>query len=899
MTEEFDKLNQQDEAVKTAQCAHVYYLEGMQHIIGAIGISPDPEVWLNNIIVAIREQFGVDRAWLLYPCDPVAVSWSVPVESTVPEYPGAFQIDEVVPMDPTSAQILQDALDSDEPMVMESMPRDEVSKRFSICSQMLFVVRPRFDKPWLLGMHQCSHERTWSREERQLFKDIAIRIEDLLSTRQLYLELKNREQETRRLIDSTGEGIFGLDAAGDCTLANTASAALLGYRESSELIGKRVCRFIHHHSPDDLSSRPIECQKCVVFREGKSIVAEDVSFQRADGSLFPVAFRCHPVCQQGVVTGAVLSFADITARKQAELALQKAHDELESRVERRTADLEAANAALREKQSELVEINRRYVMATDAASVGVWEWDLQSGDFYLDSNVKAILGYRDDEIPNDLEVWVNYVHPDDRDGVMAACQAHMDGRTPEYLYEHRMLHKDGSVRWVLVRGKVSRDEQGTILRLTGTDADITVRKLAELALQKAHDELESRVKQGIAELTVSNEQLRQEIIERQQAEETAHTANRAKGEFLANMSHEIRTPMNAVIGFGHLLERTELGVEQQEFLAMLQSSSKTLLGIIDDVLDFSKIEAGKLVVVRKQFQLDEVLKDLTNIVGKIAEEKGLLFLVDVMPEVPRYLLGDSQRLSQVLLNLANNAVKFTEEGEVTVTVELQEQDANHVSLRFTVKDCGIGIDQDQQANLFQAFTQVDTTSTRRFQGTGLGLAISRCLVEMMGGDISVESALGQGSIFFFTLRFGLSEEVISIAPSASLPEKTSHRGFKGAHILLVEDDELNQMVARLLLEAHDIEVTTVSDGRAAVEAVKARPYDLVFMDIQMPELNGYGATAEIRTNEHLQDLPIVALTAHAMVDEREKCISVGMNDYLTKPFSPDSLEQMLVKYLSN
>ncbi len=311
-----------------AQYAHLHYLEKMQRIISAVGKPPNPEEGLTNVISTIREVFGSDRAWLLYPCDPETKSWSVPVESTTQECPEAFQAGQPVPTESTTRQIFRDALNSDEPAVMEQMPEDKAFRRLSIRSQMTIAVQPRFGKPWLLGMHQCSHERTWSAEERHLFKDIAARIEDLLGSQHLHQELKKSEQATRQLIDSTGEGIYGVDADGNCTLANRACADLLGYKDASELIGKQMRQLTHHDCPGARSSTFIACRDCIVFQEGKNIFGADLLFQRADGLHFSAEFRCHPIYEEGVVTGAAASFTDITARRRAERVLQKAYDEL-------------------------------------------------------------------------------------------------------------------------------------------------------------------------------------------------------------------------------------------------------------------------------------------------------------------------------------------------------------------------------------------------------------------------------------------------------------------------------------------------------------------------------------------------------------------------------------------
>ena len=381
------------------------------------------------------------------------------------------------------------------------------------------------------------------------------------------------------------------------------------------------------------------------------------------------------------------------------------------------------------------------------------------------------------------------------------------------------------------------------------------------------------------------------------AKEGADTANRAKSEFLANMSHEIRTPMNAVIGIGHLLRNTKLTDEQQEYLSAIQSSSMNLLGIINDILDFSKIEAGKMEIQSIEFLLNDVLRNISSLIAPLAGEKALELHISI-PETIPVLMADPLRLGQVLTNLIGNAVKFSDRGEIRVSAKILEQESARICLQFAVKDAGIGIELEQQQRLFQPFTQANSSLTRRHGGTGLGLTISRQLVEMMGGQIWLESEPGKGSTFFFTMVFGLvadAHETVSVALES--PAICPLVQLEGAHVLLVEDDRLNQTVAQRLLESWGVLVTLAENGREALEAIKHQSFDLVLMDIQMPELNGYQATAEIRKDAQLKDLPVIAMTAHALAGEREKCRAAGMDDYFTKPFEPKELKLLLLKWI--
>jgi CheY-like chemotaxis protein len=367
-------------------------------------------------------------------------------------------------------------------------------------------------------------------------------------------------------------------------------------------------------------------------------------------------------------------------------------------------------------------------------------------------------------------------------------------------------------------------------------------------------------------------------------------AMRAKSEFLANMSHEIRTPMNGLLGMVSLLLDLGVTADQKEYVENIRSCSETLVRIVNDILDLSKIEAGKLVVEAIPFQLEIVLKEVMAVVAPLANARGLALLANFEPWLPPALTGDPQRLRQVLLNLLSNAVKFTDHGSVSLTVSASERDAASVKLEFTVGDTGIGIPAEVQEAIFEPFTQADSSTTRRYGGTGLGLPICRELVAAMKGRLEVKSEPGQGSRFRFTIAFPIAAGL-----AVQARELNSHipHTCRQLRVLLAEDNPVNRKVAVRLLERMGHRVDVVGDGKQAVAAVEAAEYDVVLMDCQMPEMDGYTATETIRRLGGRTDLPIIAMTAHAMPEDRQRCLQAGMDDYLSKPISTEGLYQLL------
>jgi PAS domain S-box-containing protein len=633
-----------------------------------------------------------------------------------------------------------------------------------------------------------------------------------------------------------------------------------------------------------------------------------------------MAAHLHARQKQLVAQTAALN-EEVLQRRQAQMALQRARDELEAKVTERTQQLRTTNQQLQEelkqhRQSQealaTVESRLRHLLLTSPAIIFSIRFDGETRVSYISDNIRDATGYSPEDYYADARFAYQYIHPDD----VARIDEQMRrlAEVERVSYDYRFRVRSGEYRWFHDDAVAVYDEQGKVREVVGSLIDIDERKRLEEEQAAIRDQ--------------------------------ALEASRLKSEFLATVSHEIRTPLNGVIGMADLLLSTPLNAEQSDYVKTIAYSADSLLIVINDVLDLSKVEAGKLAMLQSEFSPAQVVQGVAGLLSPRAKEKGIALRVKLATNLPARICGYEARLRQVLLNLVGNAVKFTEQGEVVITVAPVKRDHaaesrnNSVPLpywvRFTVSDTGIGLDTANYSKLFQPFSQVDSSLARRYGGAGLGLAISKRLVELMGGEIGVESEVGKGSDFWITVPLQLVEEdetdgaggktsdTVAAAQQEKqvtmshqegsawrpkyLPEVASHNGYHPMtdpaqsaqpQILLVEDNQVNQKVAIAQLKRMGYTVEAVLNGREAVEAVERQVYAVILMDCQMPEVDGFEATRMIRALEdgRGRSVPIIAMTANAMNGDREACLEAGMNDYLAKPIRPHELQAILQKWL--
>jgi PAS domain S-box-containing protein len=508
----------------------------------------------------------------------------------------------------------------------------------------------------------------------------------------------------------------------------------------------------------------------------------------------------------------------------------------------------------------LAESEERFKLAVLGTNDGIWDWNVRSGAVYFSPRWKKMIGYEDHELPDHFAAFKEHLHPEDHDKVMQQVKDYLERRLDHYSVEFRLRHKDGSYRWILARGIALWDESGTAYRMSGSHTDITEQK------------------ESIAALARSEEQLLE-------AKRSAEMANLAKSEFLANMSHEIRTPMNGILGLTELLLNMQLSPEQRSYESLVRQSAESLLTILNDILDFSKIEAGKLELDEHEFGLRDALGDTLQSLGVRAAEKDIEIACHIDPKVPDLLIGDLSRLRQIMINLVGNAIKFTQKGEVVFHVQLESADKQNAVLHFSVRDTGIGIAPEKHEQVFEAFVQAESSTTRRYGGTGLGLTICRQLVNLMGGSIWVESKPAEGSTFHFTAKFGLGAK----------PKKSAlriPRAVRGLQVLVVDDNSTNRMILEEMLRQWHMEPVLAASGKeglAILDGWKENPFKLILLDVMMPEMDGPEFARRVRLQYGEAGPKIIILSSAGHLMQLTDTAQSGVVRVLTKPVKQSDL----------
>ncbi len=634
--------------------------------------------------------------------------------------------------------------------------------------------------------------------------------------------LYDSEERYRLMVEEVSDyGILVLDREGKVTSWNSGGRRLKQF-EAAEIIGR-------HHScfypPEEIAQGKPDRLLQQASAQGR---VEDEGWRiRKDGSRFwanVVITALHD--RTGNLYGFSKVTRDITEQTQA--------------------------------SDKIAQIAERLDLATRAAQIGVWDWNIQTNELIWDDRMFDLYGVRKEHFSCVYDAWLSGVHPDDRARSDEAIQQALR-KEKAYDIEFRIRWPNGTVHVITASGQVIWGTDGAPQRMTGVNYDITERIIAESKLVQATIEMECQ------------------NLDLEVAHDRALVATQAKSEFLASMSHEIRTPMNAIVGMADLLAETSLTTEQAGYVQRFSRAANNLLELINDILDFSKIEAGHLELEAIDFDLPDLVENTAELMAVRAQAKGLELILDIRQGVPNIVMGDPTRLRQILLNLIGNAIKFTEQGEVTIRVEATEPGL----VRFEVLDTGIGIPEDKVGSIFDSFTQVDSSTTRKYGGTGLGLSICKRLVELMGGDIEVNSIVGTGTTFGLTIA-------LPVSMSSALPASTAIPSLQKLSLLVVDNNETNRLVIGTLLSKAGASVAECDSGQAALALMQkahagGEPFQLVLMDHRMPAMDGLQVVEVMRQAPELAEIPVLMLTSDIRLGESDRARSLGIRGYVNKP----------------
>ena len=824
------------------------FLEKIDRISLALQSESDLEKIPHDVLDEVLSIFDCDRAFLLYPCDPDAECWKVPVESCKPDYADHGMLDVDVPMSEEVAKSFRLLLDSDGVVTYGRDAKHplppEASRRFGFKSSMAVALYPKVGEAWKFGIHQCSYERSWTAQEERLMLEIGRRLTVALSSMLAFRKLRESEVRYRSFIDMCHEGIWNLDENLRIKFVNTRMCELLGYR-ADEMMGRPVSDFLF---AEDILGHQARLRD---WREG-SVKSHECRFCKKNGEPLWVLLSSIPLLNaKGEFAGTYGMLTDITQNKVTEQKLQISEE--------------------------------RFRLALETARIGLWDWDIRKDHFFVSSTYYSMLGYEPKTGSGDRQEWIERVHPDDRKMVAQKIQTVLTRQADRYTYDARIRHADGNYRWQRVVGfSVELAADGKVARMLGLRMDIDAQKRAEDELRRYKDHLEETVHQRTSELLL--------------ARDAAEAANRAKSQFLASMSHELRTPLNAILGFSHLLRQDDaLSKDQRENLDIINRSGAHLLTLINDVLEIAKIEAGRVQLENEPFDLGAMVYDVSEMMRLRAEQKGLWLKVDQSSLFPRFIKGDVARLRQILINLVGNAVKFTKDGGVTVWLGGKNDAEQH--LLIEIADTGPGINPEDQKRLFRPFVQLSEGMAE--SGTGLGLSIVKQYVEMMHGTITVESTVGKGTLFKLDLRLEPADanEIRPLVEHSHYNVIGLQGGQRGYKILIAEDQYENQILLSHLMDDLGLEVKVAANGKECVELYERWHPDLIWMDRRMPVMGGVEATRRIRKLPGGDKVKIVAVTASVFKEQRPELMEAGMDDFISKPYAFNEIYESLSKHL--
>jgi len=697
---------------------------------------------------------------------------------------------------------------------------------------------------WTVGCGHCCHDQILTKKRSNPAPDADLKLPPELT-----------HQRLRHLIDGLGPSIFvGLMTPDGILIeANRPALATAGLKPE-DVLGKPFEEtYWWAYSPEVQR----QLREAITRAARGEASRYDAKVRAAENHLIDIDFSLQPLRDEtGEVVFLVPSASIITERKQTENALRESHEKFNHLADNIT--------------------DAFWIRSPDMRDV-----------HYISPAFERIWGRPAESLVTNPHQWADFILPEDRERVLSAFAGLTGDDAASVDIEYRIVRPDGEVRWIRARGFQVRDAADKLIRLTGIVTDITERQTAAEALRTSHEET-SR----------TNQALQIEIVERKRAEAAAEAANRSKSEFLANMSHEIRTPLNGVIGMTELALETDLSAEQREYLELVKSSGESLMTVINDILDFSKIEAGLLAVDVIPFDLNDCLATTLKLLATRAHLKGLELASDIGHGVPTALMGDPGRLRQILTNLMANAIKFTERGEVVLTVDAETQTDHDAVLRFSVSDTGIGVPREQQEAIFKPFIQADGSTTRKYGGSGLGLAISTNLVTLLGGRIWLESESGRGSTFHFTVSFDLQP-----APAAGMRTRDAQMmHLRDMAVLVVDDNAVNRRILEATLRRWLMQPVLAESGRAGVAAMQERkmagtPFPLVLLDAQMPDRDGFSVAEEIKNDPALAGATVLMLTSASQRGDGARSRALGIAAFLMKPISQAELLESILAVL--